>query len=232
VLDLLEIDQLPNVGLEDAVEALRVLSHRPDGPWTVASETGESLSAIEALGFFYEASASAFAGRDDETDWILAQWKDVLSKLEGNPVDLVGRIDWITKRWLLQAFAASEGLPFSDPWIRSQDLEYHNIDPEKGLGLSAERNPTLKDVWSDGWEATDLSPPPNTRAHLRVRMMRGAAKHFDEYAVDWEGIQVGDRVPLALLDPYQSESATANEWLDRLPDPDRAMTSIAGYIES
>jgi Pup-ligase protein len=53
---------------------------------------------------------------------------------------LVGKIDWVAKKWLLQTFAESERLSWDHPWLQSLDLEYHNLDPKRGLyfGLQEE----------------------------------------------------------------------------------------------
>ena len=77
---------------------------------------------------------------DEETDWILQEWEHVINQLEQDPLQLVGKIDWITKRWLLDSFVQDEGIGWDDPWLASLDLEYHNLDPERGLffGLEAD----------------------------------------------------------------------------------------------
>jgi hypothetical protein len=56
-----------------------------------------------------------------------------LDALRNKPDSLIGGVDWISKKWLLDTFRESEGLTWQDPWLQSLDLEYHNINPEKGL---------------------------------------------------------------------------------------------------
>ena len=53
--------------------------------------------------------------------------------MSNKPEALIGGVDWITKKWLLETFMESEGIGWDDPWLQSLDLEYHNIDPAKGL---------------------------------------------------------------------------------------------------
>ena len=52
----------------------------------------------------------------------------------------LGRLDWVTKLWLLETFMREERIGWDDPWLASLDLEYHNVNPERGLflGLEAE----------------------------------------------------------------------------------------------
>ena len=68
---------------------------------------------------------------------MLAGRRATLEALGRDPQELVGRLDWVTKKWLLDAFAESEGLDWEKPedrtWLQSQDLEYHNIAPAEGL---------------------------------------------------------------------------------------------------
>ena len=68
-----------------------------------------------------------------ETDWLLESWGFVLEAMANKHQALIGGVDWITKKWLLETFIESEGLSWDDPWLQSIDLEYHNIDPLRGL---------------------------------------------------------------------------------------------------
>ena len=43
------------------------------------------------------------------------------------------RVDWAAKKFLLDALQEEEKLSWSDPWLQSIDLEYHNVDLDRGL---------------------------------------------------------------------------------------------------
>jgi len=58
---------------------------------------------------------------------------------------------------LLEEFVESEGLSWDDPWLQSIDLEYHNIDPRRGLFFAV----------TPGSE----SPSGTTASGVRVRRM-------------------------------------------------------------
>ncbi len=68
--------------------------------------------------------------RNAESDWILREWSETLQLLVQNRQQLVGKLDWVTKQWLLKTFMR-ERIRWDDPWLASLDLEYHNIDPER-----------------------------------------------------------------------------------------------------
>ena len=84
-------------------------------------------------GSFYELAQKHLGGADEETDWLLESWSFTLEALRNKPEALIGGVDWITKKWLLETFMESENLTWDDPWLQSLDLEYHNIDPERAL---------------------------------------------------------------------------------------------------
>ena len=100
------------------------------------------MTGLEIQEQYYLEAEKQLAGSDPETDWILGEWKSTLRSLTGDRGQLVGRLDWVTKLWLLETFVREERLRWDDPWLASLDLEYHNVDPDRGLylGLEAERN--------------------------------------------------------------------------------------------
>src|SRR6202011_252904 len=137
VLSLLEEGRLPrNLVLSDAVRSTRDISRDPTHRWIVDLENGKTIGALDVQWLFHELAQRHLAGRDAETNWVLENWSFTLEALEQNPLTLVGGVDWITKKWLLESFMASEKLEWTDPWLQSLDLEYHNIDPAKGLFFS------------------------------------------------------------------------------------------------
>ena len=213
VLDLLEADEMPALILSDAVGAFRRLSHLPNGPWVVSLEDGRTISAVDVLKEFWSAATRQFSGRDMETDDLLRVWGESLELLESNPTALVGRIDWITKKWLLEQFMAQEGIDWNDAWLKSQDLEFHQVDPSKSLGLALAETP-------DCWKITDAeirtaidTPPKDTRAEIRSHAMRQLNGKRLPYYLDWEILGVEGGNALALPDPFETNVDRVAEWL-------------------
>ena len=212
VLDLLELDHLPKLALDDAVTTFRNLSHQPDGPWLVVLSGGRCADAIEVLFQFHERAMSEFRGRDAETDALLRIWAETMKMLAGEPEALVGQVDWVTKRWLFRQFATEQNLDWSDPWLKSQDLEFHQIDPARSLGQALDRTPT-------DWrlEASDITratacPPANTRAGARSRLMHMLKHQTIRYYVDWEVIDAEGFNSLNLLNPFDPAPDEAEVW--------------------
>jgi hypothetical protein len=216
VLDLLEMDQMPKVVLADAVMTFRGMSHQPDGPWLAALADGRCVDAIELLSKFCEAARKEFRGRDRETDVLLDIWHDTLKALSQNPLALVGKVDWITKRWLFEQFLEREKITWMDPWLRAQDLEFHHTDPSRSLGLALAKTPSP-------WEITSLDiaegtrhPPTNTRAQIRSAIMHQLQNHPIRYFVDWEIIDAEGINSLNLLNPFESNPQSVEHWAKQL----------------
>jgi proteasome accessory factor A len=212
MLDLVEINQVPKVILADAVKTFRSLSHQPDGPWEVKLADGRAAEAVELLHIFLEAAAAEFRGRDAETNALLDIWGSTLEAIATKPLSLVGKVDWITKQWLLRKFMDQEGLEWDDPWLKAQDLEYHHIDPLRSLGLALAQTPAPWDLPAKIIESAVMEPPVNTRASARSRIMRLLKQHAPPYSIDWELIGVEGLNPLNMLNPFDPRPREMLEW--------------------
>lgn len=201
VLDMLDADEMPMLVLGDAVTAFRQVSRTIQPPWTVSLCDGSSADALELLDMFREKARQLFAGRDAETDVLLELWERVHRALAAERSALVGLVDWVSKEHLLDTFRAQEGIEWNHPWLESQDLEYHQVDPERSLGLA------LADE-SGGWSPRELmkarsEPPPNSRANARSRLMREIMGQGGPYFLDWEAVEVPNQKRTRLLDPFE-----------------------------
>ena len=180
------------------------------GCYTLAD--GRCVEAVSLLQQFQEAARREFRGRDRETDDLLKIWGATLASLASKPEELVGKVDWITKHWLLNQFKEQEKIDWSDAWLKSQDLEFHHVDPARSLGLALAQTPTPWKISNNEIEEATLKPPRDTRAHVRSRAMHLLRKQSVEYYIDWEitGADGGDS--LHLLDPFDSSPQQAETW--------------------
>ena len=216
VLDLLELDHLPRIVLADAVITFRNLSHQPDGPWLVPLADGRCANAVELLFGYWEAARNEFRGRDTETDIVLRVWEEVLSALAARPELLVGKVDWITKRWLFRQFMERESIAWSDPWLKAQDLEFHHVDPGRNLGLALAQTPLAWDIPPSDIADAMRAAPHNTRAQARSRIMRMLKNQHIRYFVDWEVIDAEGVNSLNLLNPFDASPEDAESWARQL----------------
>ncbi|HEY3912961.1 MAG TPA: proteasome accessory factor PafA2 family protein [Verrucomicrobiae bacterium] len=218
VLDLLEMNCLPKTVLADAVAAFRNLSHQPDGPWLVQLADGRCADALSVLFEYQRAAKAELQGRDVETDALLVIWGDVLNALATDPDLLVGKVDWISKRWLLSQFCEQEKISWSHPWLKSQDLEYHQIDPARSLGLALAQNPAAWDIPHKEVAQAAIQSPSNTRAAVRSQAMHLLKNEGCAYYIDWEIIGAEGGNSLHMLNPFDVGSKDAENWIHLLSE--------------
>jgi proteasome accessory factor A len=217
ILTLLEAGLLPNdLTLEDAVEATRSISRDPTQRWLATLETGLTISALDVQWRLHALASKYLAGCDDETDWLLESWRYTLDALPHKPEALIGGVDWISKKWLLESFMAAENLTWDDPWLQSLDLEYHNIDPARGLFFGLEPAKRIGE-WNHLVSRKDLTrtPPPDTRASGRARAVELFRKGDRPYVINWDSIAVESREFLVMDDPFHTYLDEVKEFVRR-----------------
>jgi proteasome accessory factor A len=201
VLDLLDADEMPMLVLGDAVTTLRQISRTTAPPWCVSLCGGKMADGLELLDLYRQKARKVFGGRDAETDALLNLWEVVHNALATDINSLVGIVDWVSKEYLLRAFCEQEKIEWGHPWLDSQDLEYHQIDPDRSLGLALSNN---HGVWAPARPALARhEPPTNSRAHARSRLMREIMGKESSYFLDWEAVEVPNQKRTRLLDPFQ-----------------------------
>src|ERR1700730_2649043 len=171
VLTLLEQRQLPrNLVLNDAVRSTRDISRDATHKWIVDLENGKTIGALDVQWQFHDLAQRHLAGRDAETDWLLETWSFVLESIEQNPQALIGGVDWMTKKWLLESLMESKKAGGDYPWRQSLALEYHNIEPTRGLFFSVTPGKRVAE-WNNSFQPASAIrvPPANTRASGRAR---------------------------------------------------------------
>ncbi len=222
VLDMLEAGTLPPCDIADPIGAHKEISRDISLTWSVQLRDRSHTTALEIQQTLREAAQSRFAGRDDETDWVLEHWGQVLEALATDREKLVGRCDWVTKKWLLDAFAETEGLDWEKPehlaWLQSQDLEYHNIDPAQGLFLMLERQEQVIRLTTEAEILrAAVEPPSDTRAYFRGVSLTKFAEAIG--ALNWDSIEFQVRSGLWVLDLKDCVDADTaayyNQVLDR-----------------
>ena len=223
VLSLLEDGQLPkNLSLSDAVQSTRDISRDSTGEWIVRLENGKTIGGLDIQWQFCELAQKHLGGANEETDWLLDSWSFTLEALGNKPESLIGGVDWITKKWLLETFMESEGLTWDDPWLQSLDLEYHNIDPEKGLFFSVSPAKRIGE-WNNSVRRAEAShqPPTSTRAAGRAQAVAWFQKSDQPYVINWDSIACDSRDFLVMGNPFQNYMEEVAKFLAH-PRPPRS----------
>jgi len=187
VLDMIAEGFSPSCNVASPVQAIQAISHDPDLKAVVSREKGGTISGLDIQREYVQQARLVLTDIDEETEWILREWEQVLQQLEQDPLKLVGKIDWVTKRWLLESFVQDEGIGWDDPWLASLDLEYHNLDPERGLflGLEADGQTASISREEDILKAMKHGPV-DTRGGLRGLCVQRFGEEIT--SIQWEGV--------------------------------------------
>ena len=187
VLDLIESGEAPQLEIAQPIDATKSISRDQNHDWIIELRDGRKISAIDVQRLYLEAAAKA--GRNDGEDcaWVLREWEDVLNDLERDVALCRDRIDWVAKKILLAALQEEEKMAWSDPWLQSIDLEYHNVDLEAGLYYELVRQGAMRRVVSeDDIRNAIFSPPKTTRAFFRGRSV---ARFNDQIeSIQWDEV--------------------------------------------
>jgi proteasome accessory factor PafA2 len=173
VLALIESGWEPLFRLRSPVDALKKVSRDPTLRWVLQLDDGRTLRATDLQRIYLRDAEQLLAGSDPETDWVLREWRRLLDDLEADPYRTADRLDWVAKRQLLETYVEAEGLRWDDPFLKSLDLEYHDVDPERGLFYALEEaEQMVRLVDEKAIEGAALHAPPDTRAALRGALVR------------------------------------------------------------
>jgi proteasome accessory factor A len=141
------------------------------------------------------ASNKIHNGVSEDRQWILHEWENVLDDLERDAMSTRDRIDWAAKKFLLNALQQEERLSWNDPWLQSIDLEYHNVDFERGLYYELARLDAVRRFVSENDIKTSIfNPPETTRAFFRGRSV--ARFNNEISSIQWDEIVFENRSQL------------------------------------
>ncbi|MBI1821350.1 MAG: proteasome accessory factor PafA2 family protein [Nitrospirae bacterium] len=213
----------PDLMLQDAVLDLKQISRDPGQEWIVTLENGKKISAVEMQFSFSNAAKKYLSGKDSDTDWVITEWGKTLEALAKDPYTLVGKIDWISKKWLLEMFLESEDKGWEDPWAVSLDLEYHNLNPGRGLSFALEEEgKVVRKTLDSAIELATHSPPRNTRASARgdlaksilaLKESSNSERKDIRYIINWTNIQIEGKRPFMIEDPFNTYTGAVQKIL-------------------
>ena len=193
VLEMVEAGALHDAPrLKRPIQALHAIVSDPNLEVEVATDRGP-MTALQIQRFYLE-RARAFVRGAKATSMEALQvtelWRRVLGDLERKDMSsLVGRIDWVTKRYLLEAC----GDPSDRALLKTIDLRYHEIS--EGYAARLERSgcaPRL--VQETEVERATRFPPEGTPAFTRGRFIRSREPSLSPVRISWESARIGGRL--------------------------------------
>jgi len=187
ILDLIERGEAPQLEIAQPVHANKSISRDRTYDWIIELKDGRKISAIDVQRIYLRAASKLNNDSGKDRQWILGEWENVLNDLERDVMSTRDRIDWAAKKFLLDALQDEEKLSWSDPWLQSIDLEYHDLDLDQGLYYELLRKGLMRRVTNEEEIKTAIfSPPETTRAFFRGRAV---ARFNDEISsIQWDEI--------------------------------------------
>lgn len=189
VLRLIEAGAAPKDGIVlDPVEVIHHVSQDTSCKKPIRLADKRTISPIDHQRLYLSAAKRAFETEDDpDTKWILSTWEGVLNDLDTDPMALVHRLDWVAKLWLMETFMEAECCDWQDPRLRAIDLEYHNLDPARGLFIGLELEGTVDRLTTEEEIRQAMKKPPSdTRAAIRGLCVERF--HAQIHQIQWEKV--------------------------------------------
>jgi proteasome accessory factor A len=211
---LLRMLEEPNVvlrdmTLENPIRAIREISHDPTCKRRVRLANGREASALE-IQSEYLSRALKYAERRElsplETK-ALEMWEHCLTTIENDPLKLDREVDWVIKHNLIEKYRDKHDLPLSHPRVALLDLQYHDINRDRGVFYKLQNHGLVERICDDADIDTAVdTPPQTTRAKLRGEFIRKAKERKRDYTVDWVHLKLNDQAQRTVLckDPFKS----------------------------
>jgi proteasome accessory factor PafA2 len=210
--------------LEAPVRALREVSHDPTLKQLVSLRDGRRLTAVQLQLEYLDLARKYVEDRlgsdaDAQTVDVLERWESVLTRLERDPFECAGELDWVAKLKLLTQYRDRDGLDWADAKLHLIDLQYADLRPDKGLYRRLVASGRIERLLDDGGvEDAMHHPPEDTRAYFRGRCLDKyadaiAAASWDSVIFDLPGRESLQRVPT--IDPLRGTRAHVGDLIDR-----------------
>jgi proteasome accessory factor A len=200
---------LRDMTLENPIRAIREISHDMTCTRRVRLANGRELSALEIQGEYLNRALryAETKGLSPLEQKALEMWEHCLTTLESDPFKLDRECDWVIKHNLIEAYRDKHDLPLASPRVALVDLQYHDVNRERGLFYRMQARGMVDRTCTD--EAIDLAvdePPQTTRARLRGEFIRRAKERKRDYTVDWVHLKLNDQAQRTVLckDPFKS----------------------------
>ena len=176
--------------LADPVADVQRVSRDTTGKVLLKLQSGKTVTPLEIQEWYLEQALQHVNLADDkeEWDWVTREWSRTMNDHRHQPENLADRIDWAIKKSLFRDFMEAEGLQWEDPILQSLDLEYHNLNPERGLYYSLRDDGSVTGlIGQDEINNAVHQAPQDTRARIRGQAVDQERDHIKN--IHWTGIE-------------------------------------------
>jgi proteasome accessory factor PafA2 len=234
MLAALEDGAIPDpLDLFDPVESCWQVSHDLSLGRPLEFDGGGTATALEIQGRYLE-WLSKYAEKElDDPVWdrVIEEWARTLDLLGSDPAKLSDTLDWVAKKRLLEGYVDRDGLQWSNTKLRALDLQYHDVDPGKGLYRKLASRGSMRRLFRDE-EIVDAitTPPHRTRAYFRGRCVTEFSGAL--VAANWDSLvfDVGEphlkRVPM--MEPLRGDATLVGDLIDEAEDAADLLRRLEG----
>ena len=162
---------------------------------------------------------------------VISVWDALLTDLEFGYERVADRLDWAAKLAIIDAYRDRDGLAWDDPKLTLLDLQYHDINPDRGLYHRLVRAGRMRRLFTDDEVERAVERPPEcTRAWFRGESLRRYRSSV--VAANWDSLvfDTGEsnlvRVPM--MDPLRGTRSLVEGILDESQDASTLISKLGG----
>jgi hypothetical protein len=140
----------------------------------------------------------------EEELWTLNEWEKACADIQQDSLLLRDRVDWVTKRRLLERSHDRHGFAWDSPQMRGIDRQWDRIGPSS-IGIALRETALSKWMPSEALiQERTTTPPQTTRARVRGGFIKAfSGNDISTATVDWSHV-VYKGGQIALKNPYVS----------------------------
>jgi proteasome accessory factor PafA2 len=225
-----------DLAIAHPIRELHDISHDPSLTHLLRLTDGRRITALQLQGEYLDRAKKFVDDRfgddaDEQTRDVLNRWESVLARLESDPMQLAGELDWVAKLRLLEGYRERDGLDWNAPRLELIDLQYADVRPDKGLYHRLVARGAMQTLLAPDAAVTAMSAPPeDTRAYFRGECLRRYGTSVA--AASWDSVifDVGraSMVRVPMTEPLRGTRAHVGELLDRCHDAASLIDALVG----
>jgi proteasome accessory factor A len=207
--------------LDNPIRAIREISHDITCSRPVRLANGREASALQIQTEYLE-RALRYAEHHELNameQQALTMWEHCLTTIADDPLKLDTEVDWVIKYHLIEKYRERHGLPLTDARASLIDLQYHDINRDRGLFYRLQKKGLVERICTDAQIAAAVdTPPQTTRARLRGEFIKRAKEQRRDYTVDWVHLKLNDQAQRTVLckDPFKAHDERVEKLIESL----------------
>jgi Pup amidohydrolase len=191
VLDAIEAGYLVHAPrMHGPIRCLHRLCLDPQLQQRITLVDGRRGTAIEVQRVYLDACTRFVAEHPRppaEARQVLQRWRDALDALQHDPKQLIGTLDWVTKRFLLERAGRQADWAVQ----KKMDIRYHELSDDGYFAVLARTGAVERLVQETDVERAMRTPPPDSPATTRGQFIREFAGADVALSANWKRVVIG-----------------------------------------